>query len=115
MADETRKLSLGIKDRLTLPAFIPEKSNFVDQILAEDITKKVRINQEEMTEIGLHFTEADKDGRQMLTWNRDKEADKEIELTQAEINFLKKQVDRMDKAEQLSPDLMVIAKAVKGL
>jgi hypothetical protein len=115
MADETRKLSLGIKDRLTIPAFFPEKSNFLDQILKEDIEKKVKISQEEVLAVGLKYTEPDTEGRQFLTWTRANEKDLDVEFTQAEVNFLKKQVDRLDKAEALTGDLMIIAKAIRGL
>ncbi len=116
MADTaTTKLSLGIKDRLTLPAFFPERSNFVDQILKEDIANKIRITQEDMTAVGLHYSEPDKDGKQFMSWSKDKEVDKEVEFTEAEIKFLKKQVDRLDKAEELTGDLMIIAKAIRGI
>jgi len=115
MADESRKLSLGIKDRLMIPAFFPDKSNFVDQIMKEDIGLKIRITQEDVEAVGLHYTEPDKEGRQSMVWSRDKEVEKEIEFTQAELTFLKKQVDRLDKAESLSDDMMNMAKAIKKL
>jgi len=116
MADAaTTKLSLGIKDRLVLPAFFPERSNFVDQILKEDITNKIRITQEDMVAVNLHYTEPDKNGKQAMTWTREKEVDKEIEFTDAEIKFLKKQVDRLDKAEDLTDDEMNMAKAIRKL
>ncbi len=116
MADTaTTKLSLGIKDRLTLPAFFPERSNFVDQILKEDIANKIRITQEDMTAIGLRYTDPDKDGKQMMVWSKEKEVDKEVEFTDAEIKFLKKQVDRLDKDAALTDDMMIMAKAIRGL
>lgn len=116
MADTaTTKLSLGIKDRLTIPAFFPERSNFVDQIIKEDISAKIRITQEDVAAVGLHFAEPDKDGRQFMTWSREKEVDKEVEFTQIEINYLKKQVNRLDKAESLVDDMMIFAKAIRKL
>ena len=117
MADTTTatKLSLGIKDRLTLPAFFPERSNYVDQILKEDIERRVKITQAEMEAVGLKYSETDKDGKQYLTWSRENEKDIEVEFTKAEVDFLKKQVDRLDKAEALTGDLMIIAKAIRGL
>jgi hypothetical protein len=116
MADTaTTKLSLGIKDRLTIPAFFPERSNFVDQILKEDIANKIRITQEDIAAVGLHYSEPSADGKQFMTWARDKEVDKEIEFTDAEIKFLKKQVDRLDKDANLSDDEMGMAKALRGI
>jgi hypothetical protein len=116
MADTaTTKLSLGIKDRLTIPAFFPERSNFVDQILKEDITNKIRITQDDIVAVGLHYSEPDKDGKQFMMWSKEKEVDKEVEFTDAEIKFLKKQVDRLDKDENLTDDQMKMAKALKGL
>jgi hypothetical protein len=115
MADESRKLKLGIKDRLIIPSFFPEKSNFVDQIMKEDIALKIRIAQEDVEAVGLHYTEPDKEGRQSMVWSREKEVDKEIEFTQAELSFLKKQVDRLDKMESLTDDMMNMAKAIKKM
>ena len=116
MADTaTTKLSLGIKDRLTIPAFFPERSNFVDQILKEDIAAKIRITQEDIAAVGLRYSEPDKDGKQFMTWSREKEVDKEVEFTDAEIKFLKKQVDRLDKEANLTDDEMGMAKALRGL
>jgi hypothetical protein len=116
MADTaTTKLSLGIKDRLTLPAFFPERSNFVDQILKEDIANKIRITQEDMTLIGLHYTEPDKDGKQFMTWSKEKEVDKDVEFTAEEIKFLKKQVDRLDRDANLTDEMMQMAKELRNL
>ncbi|MDD5010022.1 MAG: hypothetical protein PHC68_16670 [Syntrophorhabdaceae bacterium] len=115
MAEETRKLSLGIKDRLTIPTFFPERSNFVDQILKEDIAAKIRITQEDVAEIELRITEPDKDGRQFMSWTKEKEIEKEVEFTQAEINYLKKQVDHLDKTENLADDMMAVAKSIRKL
>jgi hypothetical protein len=116
MADTaTTKLGLGIKDRLTLPAFFPERSNFVDQILKEDIAAKIRITQEDMTAVGLRYSEPDKDGKQFMTWDAKKDVDKEVEFTDAEIKFLKKQVDRLDNDANLTDDAMGMAKALRGL
>ncbi len=116
MADpETTKLGLGIKDRLVLPTFYPERSNFVDQILKEDIDKKIRITQEDVKSVGLHYSEPDKNGKQFMTWDKDKDIDKEIEFTAAEIQFLKKQIDRLDKEEALNDEMMNMAKAIKKL
>lgn len=112
---ETTKLNLGIKDRLVLPTFFPERSNFVDQILKEDIAAKIRITQEEIKAVNFHFSDPDADGKQFMKWDGDKEVDKEIEFTEAEIKFLKKQIDRLDKAESLSADEMHIAKELKKL
>ena len=116
MADTaTTKLSLGIKDRLTIPTFFPERSNFVDQILKEDIAAKIRITQEDVATVGLRYSEPDKDGKQFMTWSRDKEVDKEVEFTDAEIKFLKKQVDRLDNDANLTDDEMKMAKALRGI
>ena len=116
MADTaTTKLGLGIKDRLTIPAFFPERSNFVDQILKEDISAKIRITQEDVAAVGLHYSEPDKDGKQFMTWDAKKDVDKEVEFTDAEIKFLKKQVDRLDKDANLTDDEMKMAKALRKL
>jgi hypothetical protein len=41
--------------------------------------------------------------------------DKEVEFTDAEIKFLKKQVDRLDNDANLTDDEMKMAKALRGI
>ena len=114
MADE-KSLMLGIKDRLTISVLFPTTGSYISQILVEDISKKVRINQEEMVNIGFKLTRSDVEGNSNYVWNGEKAKDKEIVFSQTEIDFLKKQIDRLDKAEQITPDILPLIKGIKAL
>lgn len=115
MASESKKLSLGIRDRLTIPSLFPERSNFIDKTYAEDIGAKIRVSQDEIAALNLKYTEPDSEGKQMLTWSRDADKDIEVEFTEAEIAFLLKQLDKLDKAEDLTNELYPLMKELKAL
>jgi hypothetical protein len=114
MADE-KNLKLGLKDRLMISELFPERSNLINQTLAEDIGKKIRISQEEMTAVNFRTTPSDVEGHSNYVWDGSKDSDKDVSFSQAEIDFLKKQIDRFDKDEQITPDMLPLFRAIQGL
>ena len=115
MAD-IKTLKFGIKDRLTIPILFPtSKTNYIDVILTEDLTQKIRISQEEMDAVSFKQTEPDKEGRVGYQWDGAKEVDKEIEITKAEADFISRQGDRLAKEEMWDRDLALIVRAIKEL
>lgn len=114
MADE-KTLVLGLKDRIIVPSLFPERSNLVDQVLAEDIGKKLRITQEEMEAVKFRATPSDEEGHSQYVWDGSVNSDKNVGFTKAEIEFLIKQIDRFDKGEQITPEMLPLIRAIQGL
>lgn len=107
---ESNTLTLTIKERLMVAYLFPEKGSLMSQILAKDISEKVRIGQEERDEI--EFND-DEQGR--LRWDAGKAKEKPIELTGAEVSFLQRQVTRLDKDQQVTAEMVDLALKIQKL
>ena len=106
---ETKSLKLSIKDRLNLNEFFPQQNDILGQIMARDIYEKVQITQAEIKKIDL---KSRPEGG--LEWNKGKVKDKTVEFTSAELEFLRTQVARLDKAKQITSDLLELCLKIKG-
>jgi len=95
------KIKLTVKDRLTFQTLYPKQSNLINQTLVRDIDKKVSLTQEEQKLIGLKTV---REG--VIRWDEEADAAKNVKFTDTEISFLKSQVDRLDKAEQINQDIL---------
>jgi hypothetical protein len=102
---------LTVKDRLLFQEFFPERGNLVTKIMEKDIAEKVIVGQEESKEIGLTV----RPGGQGVTWKEEKAKDKAFNFSSAEIQFLKDQVERLDKAGAFTADTALVAKKIKAL
>ncbi len=114
MPDE-KKLLLGIKDRLNFPVLFPERSSYIDQTIAEDLSKKIRISQEEMEKVKMKFVEGEGGTEPFYQWQKGEEVDKEVIFTDMEVAFLKKNIERLDKKEAITKELYPLFKAIKEL
>jgi len=97
------KIKLTVKDRLTFQQLFPKQSNLINQTLVRDIDEKVSLTQEEQKLIGLKAGEGG-----VVRWSNeaDRNVSKNVKFTGAEINFLKAQIDRLDKEEKISQDIL---------
>lgn len=101
-------MKFGIKDRIQIGVLFPKQGNLVEQTLVRDISKKMVLSQAEMKEI--EFKAAEHGYR----WNEKKAKDKEIELTEAELGFLKEQVVRIDGEKKIDSNILELCLKIKG-
>lgn len=112
---ETGKtLELTVKDRLLLGEFFPERGSLIDQWTAKDIASKIEIGLAERKEIGLRV-----DGNRWI-WDEKKSKVLKVALGQVEVQFLKDQVDRINRASVqgqsgFTQETAEVAKKIKGL
>ena len=93
-------MKLSIRDRLVFEGLFPKQSNLNDQILARDIRAKVEVTQAEVKKYNIRTRD---DGGGTI-W--DGEAPKTVEFSGAELLFLKKQIERLDRESAIHPDLV---------
>jgi hypothetical protein len=108
---ENKTLVMTVKDRLLISEFFPERGNLITKVIEKDISEKLTIGQEEAKLIGLIA----KPGGGGVTWTQDNSKDKEYSFTEAEISYLKDQVERIDKAGQFNADTASVAQKIKSL
>jgi hypothetical protein len=106
---KTRTLELTVKDRFMIGELLPQESNLVDQLLARDIRTKTSISQQESTEIELVA------GPGTLQWNEKKDLRKVVEFTEAELNFLDRNIKRRSAEEKIGIDMVEVILKIQTL
>ena len=106
------KVKLSVSERLNLNTLFPQKGNQIAMQLMEDITEKTRIPQKEMDLIGLKIIEVPtpKGLTARSTWDPKKAKDKQVEFSKTEMRFLKKLLEKLDKAEDITPAMWPLFK-----
>jgi len=98
---------LDVKERLMFGSLYPKEGSLLDQSLVKDITEKTQITKAEFEKIGFKSTPKG------FTWNKNAKT-KKVDFTSAELNFLKENVDRLDKAGKITQDLLGVCLKIKN-
>jgi len=93
-------MKLSVVDRIIISALYPKESDLVTQVLVQDIIKKVAFTQEEFTAMGFKI-----DG-QTYSWDQSKAIEKDVDLTDTEHNFLKTQINVLDREKKVSQQML---------
>ena len=93
-------MELSVKDRLSLPTFLPARGNFKDFNLKKEILRKIAIGDGEREEIGLHENAEDK----RIEWDVEKEKPLQVEFSKEEAEYLRKACERISD-EELPDDM----------
>jgi hypothetical protein len=102
-------MKLKVLDRLMLTnVVLPKESNFVEAILSREIHKKVDFTSGDVTRFSITS-----EGEQ-IKWDSASDAGVEIEFEAAEIAFLKKQVERLDREGKITNQALDVCLAIKG-
>ena len=92
-------IKLSIKDRLQLGSLFPQQSDILIQTIVRDLRKKVDFTAEELEKSKVKKTE---DGG--LSWKAEDNFEIEVELSSAELEFLKDRVSELNKSKKVSQD-----------
>lgn len=103
------KLKLRMIDRLAIRKLFPQESNLVTQVLARDIDAKITVTQKEIDDLELK-----QEGTAMV-WKGEKDKGKFVDFTDAEIEFLKKQIDEFDKKNKISSDMVNVCLKIRDI
>lgn len=100
---------LSIPERLLLGSMLPEIGNRVTLDLAETIALKVKFSPEEIKECGIKLDVK----ASMYSWEKNKQVS--YLFSDQEVELLEKQIDRLDKEEKLSKQILDLMKKIKGV
>ena len=109
---ESVKLSLSVKDRLAFGSLFLQQGDIISQILARDMSIKVQPTQAEIKKIDLKTIKS-KVGEISYSWNPKAKA-VNIIFTNAEIEFLREQVGRLDKEKKVTVDMLELCLKIRG-
>jgi hypothetical protein len=101
-------MKLNIIKRLNLARLFPKEGGILQQLLIRDIAKKIEFTQDEIKEIEL------KQSGNQITWNPEKDIEKEINFSESEINFLKDQVTLLDNEKKVTQDMLDLCLLIKN-
>jgi hypothetical protein len=101
------RFKLGILERISIRRLFPQESNLVKQVLARDIDNKINFQQAELKTLGIK----QEDGQ--VTWQSNKDKGKFIDFTDAELQFLKEQIDELDKKNKITADMVDVCLKIK--
>jgi len=110
-------VNLKIRDRILFEQLFPQQGNLIEQIMVREIAKKIRLSPAEIEKVELRDV-LDKDNNPTgnVVWNLEKDTGKEVVFSESEIEFLKKQIRRLDETNQINQqilDLCVLINEIK--
>ncbi len=100
----TMKLNLSIRDRMALPLLMPKSYGLVDGEIIRDLKDRISIKSAEMQKLNMKDLS---NGR--IEWDAKKEKPLELELSDRELEVLKKGVEEADKANSLNDHTIDVA------
>ena len=101
-------MKLTLKERLSLPRLYPQKGSLLSQVTIRDINEKIKIGKDEIKKVGL------KSDKGSLTWDGKKAKEINIDFTEVEVNFLKDQVERLDKEKNITSNILDLCLKLKN-
>lgn len=111
MQNDLILFELEVKDRLVIPEFFPERGSLITKTLERDIAERIKFSQAEMQEINM----IQKAENGQVIWDPSKAKPKLIEFTSAEIQFLKGQVERVDREGMFTAQTIDTGLKIKNL
>lgn len=108
------EIGLDIRERLLMRRLYPQEAGLMTQIISRDIEKKVEIAQKESKDVGLEQVETEL-GKSSLKWNKNGDKKKKFRLTNPELELLKAQVEKLDKTEKVTPDMVDLILKIQDL
>jgi len=91
-------MKLDLKERLGIPAILPQEGDHNTIIIKKDLIEKVKVNQEEITEFKI-----ESEG-EMIKWDSNVDTSKEFEFTDLEKNLISTMLKQLDTEKKLNDD-----------
>lgn len=93
-------MELSIKDRLYIPAILPQEGTFKEYNHKKEILRKIEISQQERSDVGLK--ENKENGR--IEWDVEKDTPLSVSFSTEELQYLKQSCEKL--SDQQLPDDM---------
>lgn len=103
-------LSLSIKERVLLPGILPNSGRKIEMILTKDLLERAEFTPQEIAEFNLKDLG---DGR--IVWDPRKERLLDLDLTDQQIELLKKASSSLDEAGKVTRDNLPLIEKIDAL
>ena len=99
-------MKLSIRDRFAFGQLFPDRGNLVEQIMARDLARKIEVTAEETAAINLRVN------GDLTVWDDDKAKDVDVDFSDAEMQFLSQQVERMNRESLINRDNLSLCEKI---
>lgn len=103
-------MKMFLKNRININYLLPQSGSIIDQMTSRDIIKKVELDDAEKEKVEFKII-----GNDRVIWNPEKDEGKEVEFSKVEVQFLKDQVDKLDREKQITSDLLELCLLIKDI
>lgn len=94
------KISLNIKDRITLISILPSTGKIADLVEIMDLVRLIKFSDEERKAVNLE----EKDGR--ITWDVSPDIPKTYDINFSQVSIVKDTIKKMDDAGSISLNML---------
>ena len=94
------KISLNIKDRITLISILPSTGKIADLVEIMDLVRLIKFSDEERKAVNLE----EKDGR--ITWDVSADIPKTYDINFSQVSIVKDTIKKMDDAGRISLNML---------
>lgn len=94
------KISLNIKDRITLISILPSTGKIADLVEIMDLVRLIKFSDEERKAVNLE----EKDGR--ITWDVSADIPKTYDINFSQVSIVKDTIKKMDDAGSISLNML---------
>lgn len=101
-------MKLNVQDRLILVNVVPEKGTFTTMTIVEELKAKFYPSEKEIKEFDIKH-----EGNSIM-WNKKGAEDKEIPLTESQLNLILDQFEKLSKTESLDYNTYLVYKKLKN-
>ena len=100
-------MNLSVKDRILLIAFLPKEGDLLTQILVKDVRNKTELTQKELLDCDFKVVDSG------YVWDDKKAKNKVVDFTGKELELLKSGVERLDKENKITQDILELCLKIK--
>jgi hypothetical protein len=103
------QLILTALERLVFIKVFPKQDSMINMMLQKGLAEKAQLTAEEINALNLKPLAKGVKGE----WH--KVADKPVEVTSAELKYLRSSVDKLDKASAITADMLNVCKKIEAM
>ena len=101
-------MKLDIKNRLLLIGMLPQQGSLSEMVDIYDLVRDLKLSDEEKGAISYI------ENGNYVKWDFDKDPNKDININSSQMNIIKKTIDKLDKENKISLEMIPLIKIING-
>lgn len=101
-------MKLDIKNRLLLIGMLPQQGSLSEMVDIYDLVRDLKLSDEEKGAISYI------ENGNYVKWDFDKDPNKDININSSQINIIKRAIDKLDKENKISLEMIPLIKIING-